>query len=342
MYFLPWESRGRLPRLLERAGLGGAVGAGDLVAVKMHFGEEGNDGHIAPGLVRPVIEEIKRLKGKPFLTDTNTIYRGQRTNAVDHMAVAAEHGFSEARAGAPVIIADGLKGDDCGEVEIRAKHFERVEIAAAILKARAIISLAHFKGHMLAGFGGAIKNLGMGCASRAGKFKMHSGVSPEISVELCMGCAECVASCAHGAMKIVGGKIRISVELCKGCGECVVACDYKALNIAWDKGAGDVQERCAEYALGAVAGKPLLCVNFLNHITPNCDCMSEGEEPLLCDIGVLASRDPVASDQASLDLVIRKAGDVFRKVRPDVDGTVQLVHGEGIGLGKRAYRLIEI
>ncbi|MFH0798739.1 MAG: DUF362 domain-containing protein [Pseudomonadota bacterium] len=342
VYFLPWEERDRLPDLLEQSGASSVIRAGDLAAIKMHFGEKNNNGYIRPELVRPIIGMIRRCKASPFLTDTNTIYRGSRSNAVDHLAVAAEHGFSQTRLQTPVIIADGLKGDDYEEVEIEGKHFKSVKIATAILKADAIVALSHFKGHLLAGFGGAIKNMGMGCGARIGKFEMHSGVAPEVALDLCTACGQCVAACGQDALSIVDGKVHLDVARCAGCGECVVVCDYRALNVVWQKETADVQERFAEYAAGGARGKRAFYLNFLNHITPNCDCMSSKEEPIAPDIGILASADPVAIDQASLTLVIERAGDVFAKAWPDIDCTVQLEHAERLGMGKREYKLVKI
>ena len=205
-----------------------------------------------------------------------------------------------------------------------------------------MIALSHFKGHLVAGFGGAIKNLGMGCGSRKGKFAMHSGVSPVVDAEACVGCGECVARCAHGAMTLDDGSARLDTAKCVGCGECVLVCDYGALNLRWSRNTAAVQERFAEYALGAVKGKRVFFINFLNHITPNCDCLGEKEEPIAPDIGILASMDPVAIDQACIDLVHRRAGDAIEKAHPGIDNTVQLSHAEKIGLGKRNYELVAL
>lgn len=342
VFYLTWDRRERLPELLEKAGVADIIKAGELVALKMHFGEKEGTGCVKPEFLRHVIRMVRAKKASPFLADTGTIYRGKRSNAVDHITLAAAHGFSENRLQVPIIIADGLKGGDFEEVEIGGKNFAKVKIATAIKQADAMISLAHFKGHLLSGWGGAIKNLGMGCGSRLGKFEMHSSVAPEVALDSCTGCGACIENCAHGALSLVDGKIALNTDICAGCGECVVACDFDALSIAWEKGGAEVQERFAEYALGAVKDKRIFCLNFLNHITPNCDCMSKGETPLLPDLGIVASADPVAVDQASYDLIKGQAGDVFAKVFPQIDSTVQLVHGEKMGLGKRSYVLTEI
>ncbi|HPQ81754.1 MAG TPA: DUF362 domain-containing protein [bacterium] len=342
VYFLPWESLSRLPELLELSKAHESVRPGDLTAVKIHFGERGGDGHIKPENTRPILQMIRKRKARPFLTDTGTIYHGDRENAVGHLAVAADHGFTQTRLHTPIIIADGLRGDDCAEVEIEGEHFKSVKIATSIVKADSIIAMSHFKGHLLAGFGGAIKNLGMGCGARLGKFAMHSGVSPSVDEKACTGCGACVARCAHGAMSLSDGRAKIDLDLCVGCGECIIACDYRALTMNWNSNTAAVQERFAEYAAGAVKGKRAFYVNFVNHVTPNCDCMGIKEKPLLPDIGILASSDPVAIDQASHDLVCKHGGDVFKKTHPRIDSSVQLSHAVKMKLGSREYRLIEI
>lgn len=342
VYFLPWEKRDRLTELLDRSGAPDMVRPKDLVAVKLHFGEKGNDGYIKPELVRPVLQMVRRKRGQPFLTDTGTIYNGQRSDAVSHLLLAAEHGFNQTRLATPVIVADGLKGDDYEEVSIKGSHFKKVKIAGAIHKADSIIALSHFKGHLLSGFGGALKNLGMGCGARLGKFEMHSSVAPAITAENCTACGACVAKCAQGALSIGrGGRVSLNADLCAGCGECVIACNYHALSITWNKGAMEVQERFVEYALGAVRGRRAFYVNFVNHVTPNCDCLSKKERPLLPDVGIMASLDPVAIDQASLDIILERAGNVFEKAHPGIDGNLQLAHAEKLGLGQRRYELVE-
>lgn len=342
VFFLPWDRGEHLSKLLAESGAPEVIDRDDLVALKIHFGEKGNDGFIKPDLVRPVIKILNEKKAKGFFTDTGTIYHGLRTNAVSHLKLAAEHGYSQTKLGTPIIIADGLRGDDFVEVEIDGSHFKRVKIATAIRGADVIIALSHFKGHLLSGFGGAIKNLGMGSGSRLGKFEMHSSVSPTVALENCKACGACIARCAHGALKLVDKKIHLDRNLCKGCGECVLYCNFNALSITWSEGGSSVQERFVEYAVGAVKGKRTFYLNYINHVTPNCDCLSKNETPLLPDIGILASRDPVAIDEASLDLVKKSAGDVFAKAHPTIDSTVQLAHAAKLGLGSREYELVAL
>lgn len=342
VYLLPWDRRDELTSLLERAGATARMRKGDYVAIKMHFGERGGVGFIEPKYVRPVIKMIRGVKAKPFLTDTNTIYHGPRNNAVGHLTVAAEHGFTQTKLQTPVIIADGLRGDDYESVQIDGTNFKEVKVATGIHDADFLMVLSHFKGHMLVGFGGALKNLGMGCGARIGKFEMHSSASPTYEEQLCEKCGACVAVCAHTAITLHKDGITLDKAKCVGCGECVVVCPYGALKITWNEGAASVQERFVEYAAGAVKGKRAFYVNFVNHITANCDCVGLNEEPIAPDIGILASTDPVAIDQASLDLIVSAKGDVFREVHPDIDSTIQLAHAEKMGVGSRTYELIEV
>lgn len=342
VFFLPWDARERLPELLVRSGAADHFLPGDLAAVKIHFGEKGNDGYVRPDLVRLILQLLRKYKARAYLTDTGTIYHGQRSNAVSHLILAADHGFTQTRLQVPVIIADGLKGDDFEEVAVDGDHFRSVKIAAGIRHADSLMVLSHFKGHLLSGFGGAVKNLGMGCGARLGKFEMHSGAAPTLTVDSCEGCGACVVRCEQKALTLSEGKVRLDPERCAGCGECVVVCDTRALSITWSQGTKAVQERFAEYAVGAVKDRRAFYLNFANHITPNCDCLSKGETPLLDDVGILASADPVAIDQASLDLIVARAGDVFRASHPEIDGTIQLAHAEKMGLGKRTYELVAL
>ncbi|MFA4972616.1 MAG: DUF362 domain-containing protein [bacterium] len=342
VYMLPWARRKELTKFLAASRALDCVHEDDRCAVKMHFGEEGNDGYIRPELVKPVLEMIKKRKARPFLTDTCTIYHGPRNNAIGHLGVAADHGFTIESMGAPVIIADGLRGTDYQDIKVNGVHFSKVKIASGICEADSIVVLSHFKGHQLTGFGGAIKNLGMGCGARIGKFEMHSCATPAYEEADCIACGACAEVCAHGAATVENKKASINLKLCVGCGECVVACPTGALSITWSEGAAQVQERMVEYAMGAATDKRLSFVNFLNHITPNCDCLSRGERLMVPDIGILVSADPVAIDQASFDLVLKSGGDVFEDAHPGVDGRIQLARAAEMGLGSREYELVQI
>jgi uncharacterized protein len=342
VFFLSWDDRKRLPDLLDKSEAADVIQKGDLVAIKMHFGESGGDGFIKPEWTRPILAMVRKAKGNAFLTDTNTIYHGMRSNAVDHLKIATNHGFTQSKLQTPIIISDGLRGNDYVDIEVGGTHFEKVKIATGIEQANSMITLSHFKGHVLAGFGGAVKNLGMGCGAKIGKFEMHSNASPDLDVTKCTGCGACVKVCAHGALEVIEKKIKMDKSKCAGCGDCIVACHFKAFSVAWDSNTAMVQERLAEYAAGALKGKRAFHINFANHITENCDCMGIKEEPLVPDIGIFASTDPVALDQACLDMLQDRHGDALKKLHSNIDETIQLVHAEKMGIGTRQYNLITV
>jgi len=348
----------KLIALINRVG-NDFVDEGDLVAIKLHMGEEGGTRYLRPIFVSPIVSLIKERGGKPFLTDTNTLYIGKRKNAVDHLELAISHGFSYATIGAPVIIADGLISQDYVEVEVNLPRFKKVRIASAIYYADALVVLTHFKGHMITSFGGAIKNLGMGAAPRSGKQQMHAHIKPELRrEELCIGCGECVAVCPVSAIKIIKGKASFDLKRCIGCGDCITICRQGAIRILWNEAPEVVAEKTVETAYAAWEKKrdKTVFFNFLLDITPDCDCFTFSDNPIVPDIGILASRDPVAIDQASVDLVNQQQGlknskltsgfnpgeDKFRALFPDVDWRGWLSYAERIGLGTRRYRLINV
>jgi len=345
----------KIGRLLHCCGLKERIAPGDLTAVKMHFGEKGNHAFVRPVFIRRVVEEIKGRGAKPFLTDSSTLYPGSRKEAVSGLANAVENGFAYAVVGAPLIMCDGLRGHTAVDVPIGGELLRTVSIGAEIVEADALVVVSHFKCHELTGFGGALKNLGMGCASRSGKLQQHSTVAPEIAGERCNGCGICLGACAHGAIAVRGGKSRISPEACVGCGRCISVCPQKAVQVRWDQDAPLVMKKMCEFALGAVQGKQgkTLCLNFITQVSPACDCYGHADAPIVNDIGICASTDPVALDQACADLVnaapgnrntalksgFEPGGDKFRGVWPDIDWEIQLEHGEKIGLGTRNYAL---
>lgn len=350
----------KVARLFAAAGLDAACGKGRLVAVKLHFGEMGADAFLSPVLVAAVVEEIKKTGARPFLTDTNTLYAGSRHNAVDHLTTALRHGFGFEVTGAPLVIADGLLGENEAVVDIPGRRITRARVAGAIARADCLIVLSHFKGHELAGFGGAVKNLAMGCATGAGKREQHS---PRFTVkeDACLGCGECAAVCPAGAASLAGGKAVIDRGLCIGCGECYIHCPEKAVDIDWRTEIPVFMERMTEYALAAARTKPGRAgyMNFLLHVTPDCDCLPWSDAPIVPDIGILASRDPVALDAACLDLVNRAAAnpgthltrdrafwapgeDKFTGLWGHTQGRIQLEYGQELGLGTMDYELVEI
>jgi uncharacterized Fe-S center protein len=348
----------KLGRLLQTCGIRQSIAENDLVAVKVHFGERGNHTFIRPIFVRQVVEEVKKSGGRPFLTDSSTLYPGERKEAVSALVCAIENGFAYAVVGAPLIMSDGLRGHTATKVPINGELLNEVGIGSEILEADALVSLSHFKCHELTGFGGTLKNLGMGCSSRDGKLVQHSTVGPKISEKFCNGCSICLKACAHAAISIMEGKARIDPALCTGCGRCITICQQKAIAIQWNESAPLVMKKMAEHALGAVAGKgqKSLFVNFITQVSPACDCYGHADAPIVNDIGICASLDPVALDQACADLVNaapgnqntalqnghEAGGDKFRGVYPEIDWEVQLEHGEKIGLGSRKYELVKI
>ncbi|MGD0057765.1 MAG: DUF362 domain-containing protein [Methanomassiliicoccales archaeon] len=346
----------KVGRLLKASGLDGVFGKGDLVAIKTHFGEPGNTTFIRPQLLDKIVEVIARKGGKPFLTDANTLYVGQRSNAVDHLTTAARHGFTFPVVNAPVIIADGLKGKDQVEVRVSLKHCKTVKIAAAASQADSIIGVAHFKCHGATGFGGALKNIGMGLGSRAGKLDMHCDVHPSVKEEKCKSCGLCVKNCPSGAIRL-RNKADIDEKQCIGCGECCVYCPNKAIAPGGHVGKKVLQEKIVEYCYGVLKDKRGKAgfVTFVVDVTPDCDCPPWSDKPIVPDIGILVSKDIVAIDQASADLVNKESGientrlernlasgmDKFKALHK-VNWEIQLAYAEKLGLGSRDYRLIRI
>ncbi len=348
----------KIHALLDQAGIASVIRKNNLVAVKVHFGEKGNSAFIRPIFIRDILNSISALGNKPFLTDTNTLYRGERSEAVSHVAIALVHGFNFTAMAAPVIIADGLRGAEEVRVPVKAKHFHEVLIGSAIIHADALVCVSHFKGHELSGFGGALKNLGMGCASREGKMKQHTDVCPAIEKKECTGCGRCIAACPVQAIAITTKKAFINNCLCIGCAKCITICPQGAVKINWDENSHLFQEKMIEYALGVTQNKKhkMLFVNFLTDISPQCDCYGHADQCIVPDIGILASTDPVAIDQASADLVNSQYGnscsalkknyepfqDKFRALYPSVDWEVQLDYAEQLRIGKRNYKLINV
>lgn len=351
----------KLGKLVEAAGLDKVVAKRDLAAVKLHFGELGNTAYIRPVFLRKIVDMIKALGASPFLTDANTVYAGARSDAVNHLNTAVHNGFAYSVVGAPLIIADGLRGKSEVAVQVDQKRFKEVFIAAEIVRADAFISVAHFKGHELAGFGGAIKNTGMGCASRKGKLAQHSTMAPKVKAKTCIGCGDCVAHCAQGAIKLTRDKEKdekkavINEERCVGCGECIVVCPTGSVQIQWNQAGPAFLEKMVEYTLGVLKDKKdkSLFVNFVTDVSPACDCFPYNDAPMVRDIGILASTDPVAIDQACADMVNaehalpgsclksnREAGeDKFKSVYPHVEWGIQLDYARQLGLGTREYKI---
>lgn len=323
-----------------------------LVAVKLHPGEEGNTSFVSPELVKMVLDQLVLPDKRTYLTDTTVLYGGRRMVAPDYVALAREHGFGMPEF-PPFIVADGLTGTEEYRVDLpESCTTGTARLAGALGKTGRAVMISHFKGHLLAGFGGSIKHLGMGWASKAGKLYQHSSVMPSVKSGKCTGCKACVRICGSDAIEMLSGIASIDRERCTGCGECLQICPCGAIGISWNQEADTFMTRMTEYALGASMAVDIpLYLNFLTRVSPDCDCMRNEGAPMVDDIGVLASNDPVAIDQASLDLVTAAsplgdnapAGrDKFLGVRPERDGRLQLEIGERIGLGTREYRLEKV
>lgn len=344
--------------LLESVDLKGIISPRSLTAIKLHFGEKGNLAFIRPNFIRRIVDYIKEWDAYPFLTDTNTLYSGTRGNSISHLHTAVENGFAYEVVNAPVIIADGLLGGSYETVKIEKEIIKNAFIAKDIYNSDVLISVAHFKGHEITGFGGTIKNLGMGCAARKGKLQQHSDLIPKIKGKKCIGCGDCARHCAQSAISLISEKAVIDQAKCVGCGECIIICPNGAIDVQWGRDSALFQKKMVEYAYAALKGKEKRSVflNFLLQISPACDCAPFNDAPIVRDLGIMASRDPVAIDQASVDMVNRQAGldgsclkdhkeggdDKFRGVYPGIDWNIQLEHAEEIGLGRRNYELITI
>jgi uncharacterized Fe-S center protein len=351
VYFAPLEDGAdigavaeKAAALFDRAGFASRVPQAGLVAIKQHFGEGDNVTYLRPEVTREIVGKVKEAGGHPFVTDSNTLYRGRRSNAVDHLTLAHEHGFSLENLGAPVIIADGLVGVNQCPVEINQKHYQKVNISAAAYHARGIVSLAHVTGHPGANLAATIKNLAMGLSSRAGKLSQHSSMVPRVDREKCTACATCARWCPPEAIT-VQETAAIDEGKCIGCGECLAVCPYGAITFSWDETSVNLQEKMAEHVLGILQNKKEHCafMNFIINVTKGCDCFGTPQQKQMPDVGLLACTDPVAVDAASPAVIQERIGkDIFKQFHPEIDYTVQLKHGEKIGLGTRDYVLKKI
>lgn len=352
----------KMERLVKRAGITNIDFKNQFVAIKIHFGEPGNLAYIRPNYAARMATLLRSLGAKPFLTDCNTLYSGRRSNAVDHLESAMENGFNPISAKCEVIIADGLKGTDYREIEINGEYCKAPKIGAAIVDADIVLTMNHFKGHEQTGFGGALKNLGMGCASVGGKLELHSASQPIIDRENCKSCNICVKHCAHDAIHLDGNKIAtIDYEKYVGCGQCVALCQYDAAVM----GDGDTSERLnykiAEYSKAVLLDKPNFHISFIMNVSPECDCWNHNDAAIVPDLGIAASFDPVALDKACADIVINapiletgnrlsdsphhdhlEGCDKFHIMHPETNWQAGLEHAEKIGLGTQEYELITV
>lgn len=352
----------KLQRLIKKAGITDIDMDGKFVAIKMHFGELGNLSYLRPNYAKAVADVVKECGGKPFLTDCNTLYPGSRKNALEHLDCANINGFNTITTGCQIIIGDGLRGTDDITVPVRnGEYCKEAYIGRAVMDADIFISLTHFKGHESTGFGGAIKNIGMGCGSRAGKMQQHNSGKPIVHVDLCRGCRRCAKECGSDAITYETGKAVINQDICKGCGRCIGACAFDAIeNQNWD--ANEILGRkMAEYSQAVCDGRPTFHISLVRDISPNCDCHGENDAPILPDVGIFASFDPVALDQACVDACLHATPmpnsqlsdnladphwhhhhDNFLDSNPNVRWKETLEHAEKIGLGTREYELIQM
>lgn len=331
--------------ITESKVLSSAVSAKDRVAVKMHFGEEGNTGYIRGEYVKVIIQALKNLKAQPFLVDSNTLYKGKRATSLEHLQLAKEHGFSQASMGVAVVIPDETKDNCVVDVPLNGQFIKTAKIIRPIVEADALLGLAHFKGHIMTGFGGALKNFGMGAASRRGKLEQHSSVSPLVIIDECIGCGICVDNCPVQAIILKEKKAQINNSICIGCATCIAVCPQAAIDVPWEHGASTIAQKMAEYAQAALAKRKGKCafLNFIIKVTKECDCLAKDDPREVDDVGIAASVDPVALDKACVDLVNQKAGkDLFKELHLSRSWMTQLIHAQKIGLGTLDYELIKV
>ena len=347
----------KLDRLLKTAGMGEIDFENKFVAIKMHFGEPGNLAFLRPNWAKTVADFVKERGGKPFLTDCNTLYVGGRKNGLDHLDSAMLNGFGPMTTGCQIIIADGIKGNDEVEVPVvGGEYVKNAKIGRAIMDADVFISLSHFKGHEEAGFGGALKNIGMGSGSRAGKMEQHNAGKPHVEQEDCVGCGMCTKICAHEGITITDKKAFIDHSKCVGCGRCIAICARNAIAVNWDESFTNLNRKIAEYAKAVVDGRPCFHISLVIDVSPNCDCHSENDAAIVPNVGMFASFDPVALDMACADAVnsqpaVRGSAadegdhhdhDHFHRIHPETDWMSCLEHAERLGLGTKEYELIKI
>ncbi len=351
----------KLDRLLAKAGMGDIDFSGKFVAIKIHFGEPGNLSYLRPNYAKVVVDFIKSRGGNPFLTDCNTLYVGGRKNALEHLENAYINGFNPFAVGCHLMIGDGLKGTDEAYVPVEGgEYVKEAKIGQAIMDADIVISLTHFKGHELTGFGGTLKNLGMGCGSRAGKMEMHSAGKPWCKQKACIGCGACQRICAHGAPTMgEDKKITIDHNKCVGCGRCIAICPQDAIRAAEDESVDILNCKIAEYAKAVIDGRPNFHISLVMDVSPNCDCHGENDVPIVPDVGMFASYDPVALDMACADAVNQMPvykgsyleeqvnaghteGDHFHINHPDTNWRSCTAHAEKLGIGSQQYILVEV
>ena len=346
----------KLDRLIRKAGMDTIDFDGKFTAIKIHFGEPGNVAYLRPNYAKVVADVVKSLGGKPFLTDCNTLYVGARKDALEHMESAYVNGFSPFSTGCHVIIADGLKGTDEVYVPVEGgEYVKEAKIGRAVMDADVFITLSHFKGHEATGFGGALKNIGLGCGSRAGKMEMHSSGKPHVDQDLCIGCKKCAQICAHDAPEFKDKKAYINHDKCVGCGRCLGICPKDAVCPASDESNDILNYKIAEYSKAVIDGRPNFHINLVIDVSPYCDCHAENDAAIVPDVGFFASFDPVALDVACADAVNAQPAisdsllgeapedqDHFHAVSPTTNWRSCVEHAQKIGIGTMEYELIQV
>ena len=334
-----------LQKLYTAGELNKVVAKRDFVAIKFHVGEKNNTTHVKPELIRKIVDLAKEAGGQPFLTETSTLYKGERENAVKHIMHANRHGFGIEQTGAPFIMADGLTGNAEFEIQIEGELHKSVKVARDVVSADTLIVVSHATGHVVTGLGACIKNIGMGLASRMGKMREHSAMLPEVIQDKCRFCKKCIQWCPQETIIEKNGKAFIVSENCIGCGECLAVCRFDAVKYDWNAESGFTQKSMAEHAFGSLKGKAgkSLFINVLVDMTNDCDCFSVKQEKCIPDIGILASFDPVAIDKATLDLTAQKNGKTLAEMaHARNDAMIQIGHAAKIGMGSLEYELITV
>ncbi len=351
----------KLQRLIKKAGIETIDFDGKFVAIKIHFGETGNLSFLRPNFAKTVVEVVKAKGGKPFLTDCNTLYVGYRRNALDHLDAAMMNGFNYNTCGCQILIADGLKGTDETEVVPEgAQYVKTAKIGKAIMDADIVISMNHFKAHEMLGVGGAIKNLGMGCGSRAGKMEQHCCGKPVVDQAVCKGCRVCSRNCGQDAISFgENGKAMIDHEKCVGCGRCIGACNFDAIsNPDWNS-CYDLSAKMAEYAKAVVQNRPHFHINFVMQVSPFCDCHPKNDIAIIPDVGIFASFDPVALDTACAEMCNKqplipgclidkeenrahKHDDYFHAISSCTNWRDSLEYSQKLGIGTMQYELVRV
>ncbi|NCB42405.1 MAG: DUF362 domain-containing protein [Clostridia bacterium] len=347
----------KFKRLIQAAGIENIDFENKFTAVKVHFGEPGNLAFLRSNWAKVVCDLVKEKGGKPFMTDCNTLYVGGRKNALDHLDSAYENGYTPFSTGCQIIIADGLRGLSETMVPVNGgEYVKEAKIGDAIMEADVFISLTHFKGHELTGFGGAIKNIGMGCGSQSGKMEMHNQGTPKVNANKCIACGLCVKNCAHEGVIVIDGLAVIQEDHCVGCGRCIGVCPVGAMSSKWDESNEILSKKMAEYAWAVLNGRPSFHISLVIDVSPNCDCDSQNDIPIIPNVGMFASFDSIALDQACVDAVNAQSpiqgsqlcsaehshADHFKMIHPDSEWEACLAHGEKLGIGSRKYELINV